>query len=152
MKAHNEFEVKIKKIWNDNGKEFDNTNIEQYRDEVGINHNVSTIYTPQPSGVVERKNHTLITLARNMFDEYNAPERLCIGISTACYAFNCLFPHRLLERPLMSYSIRRSKTSLTSECFFRVLSCKCYILKKRQHLGKFQIRYYIGFLLGYSFK
>jgi hypothetical protein len=32
--------VKIKKIRSDNGKEFDNTNIEAYCDEVGIKHEV----------------------------------------------------------------------------------------------------------------
>ena len=29
--------------------------------------------------------------------------------------------------------------------FFRVFGCKCYIYKKRQHLGKFQRRCDIGF-------
>jgi IS30 family transposase len=43
----NEFEVKIKKIRSDNGKEFDNTNIEAYCDETGIKHEVLSTYTPQ---------------------------------------------------------------------------------------------------------
>ena len=64
-RAQNEFEVKLKKIRSDNGKEFDNTNIEAYCDEVGIKHEVSATYTLQQNGVVERKNQTLITLARN---------------------------------------------------------------------------------------
>ena len=34
-RAQNEFEVKLKKIRSDNGKVFDNTNIEAYCDEVG---------------------------------------------------------------------------------------------------------------------
>ena len=41
------FEVKLKKIRSDNGKEFDNTNIKAYCDEVGIKHEVSATYTPQ---------------------------------------------------------------------------------------------------------
>ena len=40
--AQNQFEVKIKKIRSDNGKEFDNTNIEEYCDEVGIKHEFSS--------------------------------------------------------------------------------------------------------------
>ena len=75
-RAQNEFEVKLKKIRSDNRKEFDNTNIEPYCDEVGIKHEVSAPYTPQQNGVVERKNRTLITLARTMLDEYNTPEAL----------------------------------------------------------------------------
>jgi transposase InsO family protein len=46
-KAQNEFEVKLKKIRSDNGKEFINTNIEEHCDEVGIEHEVSATYTPQ---------------------------------------------------------------------------------------------------------
>ncbi|WVZ76378.1 hypothetical protein U9M48_024356 [Paspalum notatum var. saurae] len=57
-------------IRSDNGREFDNTNIEKYCDEVGINHEFSTTYTPQQNGVVERKNRTLITLARSMLDDF----------------------------------------------------------------------------------
>ena len=41
-RAQNEFEVKLKKIRSDNGKEFDNTNIEAYCDEVG-----SSMRSPQ---------------------------------------------------------------------------------------------------------
>ena len=37
-RAQNEFEVKLKKIRSDNGKEFDNTNIEAYCDKVEIKH------------------------------------------------------------------------------------------------------------------
>jgi hypothetical protein len=52
-RAQNEFDVKIKKIRNDNGRELDNTNIEAYCDEVGIKYEVSSTYTPQQNGVVE---------------------------------------------------------------------------------------------------
>ena len=45
-RAQNKFEVKLKKIRSDNGKEFDNTYIEAYCDEVGIKHEVSATYTP----------------------------------------------------------------------------------------------------------
>jgi hypothetical protein len=36
--------------------------------------------------------------------------------------------------------------------FFLLFGCKCYIYKKCHHLGKFQRRCDIGFLLGYSSK
>ena len=91
-RAQNEFEVKLKKIRSDNGKNFDNTNIKSYCDEVGIKHKVSATYTPQQNSVVERKNRTLITLARTMLDEYNTPKALWAkAINTTCYASNHLF-------------------------------------------------------------
>jgi transposase InsO family protein len=133
-RAQNEFEIKLKKIRSDNGKEFDNTNIEAYYDEVGIKHEVSATYTPQQSGVVERKNQTLITLARTMLDEYNTPEALWAeAINTACYASNHLFLQKFLGKT--PYELpNRNKPDVS---FFRMFRCKCYIYKKRQHLGKF---------------
>ena len=101
--------MKLKKIRSDNGKEFDNTNIEAYCDEVGIKHEVSATYTPEQNGVVERKNRTLITLARTMLDEYNTPKALWAeAINTACYASNAYFFKSFLARPLMSCSMGRN--------------------------------------------
>jgi transposase InsO family protein len=54
------------KISSDNGPEFRNTRVEEYCDGEGIKHEFSSTYTPQQNGVLERKNKTLITLARAM--------------------------------------------------------------------------------------
>ncbi|WVZ88670.1 hypothetical protein U9M48_035162 [Paspalum notatum var. saurae] len=98
-RAQNEFNTSIVKIRSDNGREFDNTNIEEYCDEVGIKHEFSATYTPQQNGVVERKNTTLITLARSMLDEYGTSEKFWAeAINTACYASNRLYSHRLLDK------------------------------------------------------
>ncbi|WVZ75656.1 LOW QUALITY PROTEIN: hypothetical protein U9M48_023691 [Paspalum notatum var. saurae] len=148
-RAQNEFNTSIVKIRSDNGREFDNTNIEEYCDEVGIKHEFSATYTPQQNGVVERKNRTLITLARSMLDEYGTSEKFWAeAINTACYASNRLYPHRLLDKT--PYELLNGRKPNIS--YFRVFGCKCYIYKKRQHLGKFQRRCDIGFLLGYSSK
>jgi transposase InsO family protein len=62
-------------IRSDNNKEFDNTDIHEYCDEVGIKQEFLATYTPHKNGVVERNNRTLITLARTIIDEYNTSER-----------------------------------------------------------------------------
>ena len=98
-RAQNEFDTTLVRMRSDNGGEFDNTNIEAYCDEVGIKHEFSATYTPQQNGVVERKNRTLITLARSMLDEYGTSEKFWAkAINTACYASNRLYPHRLLDK------------------------------------------------------
>ncbi|WVZ51610.1 hypothetical protein U9M48_002739 [Paspalum notatum var. saurae] len=146
-RAQNEFNTSIVKIRSDNGREFDNTNIEEYCDEVGIKHEFFATYTPQQNGAVERKNRTLITLARSMLDEYGTSEKFWAeDINTACYASNRLYPHRLLDKT--PYELLNGRKPNIS--YFRVFGCKCYIYKKRQHLGKFQRHCDIGFLLGYS--
>jgi transposase InsO family protein len=54
---------------------FKNTQVEDYLDKEGIKHEFSAPYTPQQNGVVERKNMTLIEMARIMFDEYKTSDR-----------------------------------------------------------------------------
>jgi hypothetical protein len=84
-----------------------------------------------------------------MIDEYNTPKRFWAeAVNTACYASNRLFPHRLLEKTPYEL-LNRKKLDVS---FFRVFGCKCYIYKKHHHLGKFQTRCDIGFILGYSSK
>jgi transposase InsO family protein len=65
-RAQNEFGLRIKKIRSDNGTEFKNSQIEGFLEEEGIKHEFSSPYTPQQNGVVERKNRTLLDMARTM--------------------------------------------------------------------------------------
>ena len=68
-RAQKEFGLPIKKVRSNNRTEFKNTLVEEFLDEEGIKHKFSTPYTPQQNGVVERKNRTLIDMARTMLDE-----------------------------------------------------------------------------------
>jgi transposase InsO family protein len=73
--SSNEFGLRIKKIRSDNGTEFKNSQIEGFLEDEGIKHEFSSPYTPQQNGVVERKNRTLLDMARTMLDEYKTPDR-----------------------------------------------------------------------------
>jgi transposase InsO family protein len=92
--AQNEFGLRIKKIRSDNGTEFKNSQIEGFLEEEGIKHEFSSPYTPQQNGVVERKNRTLLDMARTMLDEYKTSDRFWAeAINTACYSINRLYLH-----------------------------------------------------------
>jgi transposase InsO family protein len=98
-RAQNEFELKVKKIRSDNGSKFKNLQVEEYLEEEGIKHEFSAPYTPQQNGVVERKNMTLIDMAKTMLGEYKTPERFWSeAVNTACHAINWLYLHRLLKK------------------------------------------------------
>jgi transposase InsO family protein len=58
-------------VRSDNKSEFKNTRIDEICDEFGIRHQFSTKYTPQSNSLDERKNRTLIDMARSMLSEYN---------------------------------------------------------------------------------
>jgi hypothetical protein len=146
-RAQNEFGLRIKKIRSDNGTEFKNSQIEDFLEEEGIKHEFSSPYTPQQNGVVERKNRTLLDMARTMLDEYKTPDRFrAEAINTACYSMNRLYLHRILKKT--SYELLTGKKPNVS--YFRVFGSKCFILVKRGRKTKFAPKAVEGFLLGYD--
>jgi hypothetical protein len=145
--AQNEFGLRIKKIRSNNGTEFKNSQIEGFLEDEGIKHESSSPYMPQQNGVVERKNRTLLDMARTMLDEYKTLDRFWAeAINTACYAINRLYLHRILKKT--SYELITSKKPNVS--YFRVFGSKWFILVKRGRKSKFAPKAVEGFLLGYD--
>jgi hypothetical protein len=146
-RAQKEFSLPIKKMRSDNGTEFKNTQVEEFLDEEGIKHEFSTPYTPQQNGVVERKNRTLIDMARTMLHECKTLDLFwCDAINTACHAINRLYLHKKLKKT--SYELLTGNKPKVS--YFRVFRCKCFILNKRLKTSKFAPKVDKGILLGYG--
>jgi transposase InsO family protein len=146
-RAQNEFELKVKKIRSDNGSEFKNLQVEEYLEEEGIKHEFSAPYTPQQNGMVERKNRSLIDMARTMLGEYKTPERFWLeAVNTACHAINRLYLQCLLKKT--SYELLTGNKHNVS--YFHVFGSKCYILVNKGRHSKFVPKAVEGFLLGYD--
>jgi transposase InsO family protein len=98
-RAQKEFGLPIKKVRSDNGIKFKNTQVEEFLDEEGIKHEFSSPYTPQQNGIVEKKNRTLIDMAKTMLDEYKTLDLFwCDAMNTACHAINSLYLHKKLKK------------------------------------------------------
>jgi hypothetical protein len=96
---HNEFDTTIKRVRSDNGSELKNIKIDELCDEFRIRHQFSAKYTPQSNSLVERKNKTLIDMARSMISEYNVSQYFWAkAINTTCYYSNRLYCHPLKEK------------------------------------------------------
>ena len=121
--------------------------MEEYLDDDGIKHEFSAPYSPQQNGVAERKNRTLIELARTMLDEYKTSDRFWAeAINTACHASNRLYLHTLLKKT--PYELLTSNRPNFS--YYRVFGSKCFILNKKQRSSKFSPKVDEGFMLGYG--
>jgi hypothetical protein len=97
--------------------------------------------------VVERKNRTLIDMARTMLGEFKTPERFWLeAVKTTFHAINRLYLHRLLNKT--SYELLAGNKPNVS--YFRVFGSKCYILVKKGRHSKFAPKVVEGFLLGYE--
>ncbi|KAJ9545044.1 hypothetical protein OSB04_024751 [Centaurea solstitialis] len=82
-------QLPVRKIRSDNGTEFKNATLDAYLTSVGISHNFSGAYTPQPIGVVEKRNRTLVEAARTMLAYSGLPLTFWAeAVSTACFTQN----------------------------------------------------------------
>jgi transposase InsO family protein len=56
----------IKTLRTDRGGEYCSKQFQEFLKDQGIHHQMTTSYTPQQNGIAERKNRTLMELARSM--------------------------------------------------------------------------------------
>ncbi|GJY96424.1 retrovirus-related pol polyprotein from transposon TNT 1-94 [Tanacetum coccineum] len=81
----------VKNIRRDNGTEFFNQTLHSYYESVSISHETLVARSPQQNGVVERRNRTLVKVARIMLIYAKAPLFLWVeAVATAllCYPNN----------------------------------------------------------------
>jgi hypothetical protein len=96
---------------------------------------------------VERKNRTLLDMAKTILAEYKTPDRFWAeAINTASYSINPLYLHQILKKT--SYELLTGKKP--NVYYFRVFESKCFILIKRGRNSKFAPKVVEGFLLGYD--
>jgi hypothetical protein len=137
----------IMRIRSDHGREFKNSKVEEFYLSYGIKQEFSSPITPQQNGVVERKNGVIQEMARVMIDSKNLAQHFWgEAVNTACHIIN-----RVYLRPETNktpYEIWGGK-NLTVK-YFRTLGSKCYILRNKENLGKFDPKSDEGIFLGYS--
>ncbi|KAK1695928.1 hypothetical protein QYE76_012625 [Lolium multiflorum] len=137
----------IKAIRTDNGTKFKNYTMQEFVDDEGIKHEFSAPYTPQQNGVVERKNRTIIEMARTMLSEFKSPHNFWgQAISTAFH-----YSNRLFLRPLHNKTPYELLTgNKPNVMYIRVFGCKCLVKDNRGKLGKFETRTIEGTFVGYA--
>jgi transposase InsO family protein len=146
-RAQNEFDLKIKKVRSDNGTEFKNNGVEEFLGEEGIKHEFLVPYTPQKNSIVERKNQTLIEVARTMLDDYKTPDNFWDeAVNMACHAINFLYLHKVYTKTAYELLIG-NKLKVD---YFRGFGCRYFILNKKAKSSKFAPKVDEGFLLGYA--
>ncbi|GKB66088.1 retrovirus-related pol polyprotein from transposon TNT 1-94 [Tanacetum coccineum] len=140
-------EVKVKELRSDNGTEFKNHKLEEFCDEKSISQNFSSPCTPEQNGVAERRNRTLIEVARTMINSVNLPKQFWgEAVNTACYNQNRSIIMKRHRKT--AYDVFRGRSPDIS--YFYVFRCHVHIHNHRDHLGKFDEKVDDGFFLGYS--
>jgi hypothetical protein len=98
--------------------------------------------------VVERKNQTLIDMARTMLDEYKTQDIFWgDAINTACHAINRLYLHKFHKKTSYELITGKKPRCPTLECLGANIS---FSTRGPEHLIKFAPKVDEGFLLGYG--
>jgi transposase InsO family protein len=79
----------IKTLRTDGGGEYTSKSFEEFCCNEGISHEVTSPYTPQHNGLAERRNRTILDMARSMLKQKNMPHMFWgEAVSTATYILN----------------------------------------------------------------
>lgn len=138
---------KIKKVRSDNGLEYVSHYLDDFLKKEGIKHELTVAYTPQQNGVAERKNRTLVEMARCMM--------LQSGISGGFWAEAILTANHIRNRcPSRSlngeipFKIWTGRTSVVN--YFQRFGTTVFVLDKTIGKGKFEPMSTKCIFVGYS--
>jgi hypothetical protein len=146
LRLNNEYFNCLKAIHSDNGTDFTNTSFDEFCLELGIDQQFSALRVPQQNEVMERKNCTLVEMARMMLNEHRTSRHFWADAnSTACYISNRIFLRLILHLTPFELCFGRKP----SVSYPRPFGCKCFVLKYG-NLDKFESRSFDGILLGYT--
>ena len=66
----------IKTLRSDRGKEYTSNVFQEFCEGEGVERQLTVGYTPQQNGVLERKNQTVMEMAKSMLHDKNLPKEL----------------------------------------------------------------------------
>ncbi|WVZ48611.1 hypothetical protein U9M48_000032 [Paspalum notatum var. saurae] len=137
-RLRNESHKAMRAIRGDNGGEF----------ETLVLNTSFLLHIPlRENGVVERKNRTLVEMARTMLDEHRTPRRFWAeAVNTAVTLQTESSCELSLGRPRMNFGLVSDPASSICERLAR----GCFVLKKAGHLDKFESRCLDGIFSGYA--
>jgi transposase InsO family protein len=143
----NQSGYKIQVLRSDNGKEYTSSQFNQFCEEAGIEHQLTAPYTPQQNGVSERKNRTIMEMARCLMHEKQLPTNFWAeAANTSVFLLNRL-PTKAVEGKTPFEAWYGYKPSLHN---LKVFGCVCFTTVPQVNRDKLDKRAEPGIFIGYS--
>ncbi|KAL0323577.1 UNVERIFIED_CONTAM: Retrovirus-related Pol polyprotein from transposon TNT 1-94 [Sesamum angustifolium] len=137
----------IKVLRSDRGKEYNNSEFDKFCEEEGIEHQTTVSYNPQQNGVSERKNRTVMEMARSMLQEKHLPKAFWAeAVYTAVYLLNRC-PTKAVQNITPIEALSGKKPSAKH---LRVFGSICYVHIPTEKRHKLEEKTEKGIFLGYS--
>lgn len=115
----------VKALRTDRGGEFLSNEFITFCEEHGIRRELTASYTPEQNGVAERKNRTVVEMARSMLKARGVPNNFwCEAVATAVYILN-VSPTKAVMNMTPFEAWRGKKPSVSH---LRVFGCTAYAL------------------------
>uniref|UniRef100_A0ACD6A2Q2 Uncharacterized protein n=1 Tax=Avena sativa TaxID=4498 RepID=A0ACD6A2Q2_AVESA len=122
--AENEFGLKLKAFRSNRGGEFNSGLFTDFCSEVGIKRYTTAPYSPQQNGVVERRNQTVVEMARCMLKSMRMPSIFWAeAVKTAVHILN-RSPTRSLNNVTPYEAWHKRKPNL---CYLRTFGCVVHV-------------------------
>ncbi|CAL8992988.1 unnamed protein product [Prunus brigantina] len=124
---------KLKKLRSDRGGEYTSIEFSKFCDDMGMERQLTVAHSPQQNGVAERKNRSIVEMAKCMMFEKKMPlEFWAEAVNTTVYVLNRC-PTKALEKktPFEAYSGRKPGIK-----HLRVFGSLCYAQIPEQHRQK----------------
>ncbi|GKD83534.1 integrase, catalytic region, zinc finger, CCHC-type containing protein [Tanacetum coccineum] len=147
VKDHLGLHAQVTTVRTDKGTEFLNKTLHAYFATEGIRQETSTARTLEQNGVVERRNRTLVEVARTMLSAAKVP----LFFWAEAIATSCLTQNRSLVIPrhekIPYHIINARKPSVK---FFHIFGSLCYIVRDGENLDKMKEKGDACIFVGYS--
>jgi len=139
---------KIQFLRSDNGKEYTSTKFNLFCEEAGIAHQLTAPYTPQQNGVSERRNRSVMEMARCMLHEKELPKTFWAEAANTTVFLQNRLPTKALKDKTPFEAWYGYKPSLT---FLKVFDCVCFVYIPQVKRDKLDKKATPGIFVGYSY-
>uniref|UniRef100_A0A5B7B4M6 Retrovirus-related Pol polyprotein from transposon TNT 1-94 n=1 Tax=Davidia involucrata TaxID=16924 RepID=A0A5B7B4M6_DAVIN len=139
----------IKTLRSDRGKEYNSNEFNQFCEDEGMERQLTVGYTPQQNGVSERKNQTVMEMAKSILHEKGLPKSFWAeAVYTAVYLIN-RSPTKAVwnQTPIEAWSGRKPSIR-----HLKVFGCVCYAQIPKEKRSKLDETSEICIFVGYSSK
>jgi hypothetical protein len=138
---------RLRVLRTDNGGEFTSVEFEMYYAEHGIERQHTAPYTPQQNGVVERRNQSVVTMARSLLKSQSMPAMLWgEAVATAVYLLNRA-PTKAVDGITPYVAWHGCRPDVHHLCTFRWVA---YIKATKSRLKKLEDRGTPAVFIGYE--
>ncbi|KAG8480143.1 hypothetical protein CXB51_024938 [Gossypium anomalum] len=135
--VENQTGCRIKTLRTNNGAEYLSDRFKRLCEQAGIHHQLTTVYTPQQNGVCERKNRTVMDMARCLLFQSKLPNSFSTeAVNSSVYLLNRLPTYAVKDKtPFEAWHGLKPSVS-----HLEVFGYVCYVLVPAERRTKLERR------------